>query len=144
MKVLMVCLGNICRSPLAHGILEHLAAQKGLDWQIDSAGTGDWHTGEAPDKRAIAVASKHGVDIANQKAQWFEPHLFDTYDHILVMDNKNLKDVLAQAKSDVDRKKVRLFLPNNEVTDPYFDSNLFEPVYQVIEQRCQELIRELT
>ena len=64
MKILFVCLGNICRSPLADGILRHLAAEKGLDWEIDSAGTGGWHAGEAPDKRAIAVAKKHGVDVS--------------------------------------------------------------------------------
>lgn len=139
----MVCLGNICRSPLAHGILENLVKQKELSWQIDSAGTGDWHTGEAPDKRAIAVAAKYGVNIADQKAQWFQPHLFELYDHILVMDKNNLKDVLAQAKSDADRNKVSLFLPDGEVTDPYFDSNLFDPVYKLIEKRCHELITEL-
>lgn len=144
MKILMVCLGNICRSPLAHGILNHLATEKGLDWQIDSAGTGDWHTGQAPDKRAIAVAAEYGVDIAHQKAQWFEPHLFEKYDHILVMDKNNLKDVLAQTKSDDDRKKVRLFLTEGEVPDPYFDNNLFDPVYKLIEKRCQSLIRELS
>lgn len=141
MKILMVCLGNICRSPLAHGILAHLVTEKGLSWQVDSAGTGDWHTGEAPDKRAIAVAANYGVDIANQKAQWFEPHLFDKYDQILVMDKNNLKDVLAQARSAADSNKVSLFLGTGEVTDPYFDSNLFEPVYQLIEKRCQELMQ---
>ena len=63
MKILMVCLGNICRSPLAHGIMEHLAQQKGLNWEIDSAGTGNWHIGEQPDRRSIAVARKYGLDI---------------------------------------------------------------------------------
>lgn len=144
MKILMVCLGNICRSPLAHGILAHQAAIAGLDWEIDSAGTGDWHIGQAPDKRSIAVAKKYGVDIAQQRAQWFEPHLFAAYDHILVMDKNNYRDVIAQAKTEEDRQKVRLFLTEGEVPDPYFDSNLFDPVYQLIEQRCKELINTLS
>ena len=143
MKILMVCLGNICRSPLAHGILAHQAAAHGLDWEIDSAGTGDWHIGHAPDKRSIAVAKKYGVDISQQRAQWFEPKLFNKYDHILVMDNNNHRDVIAQAKTQEERQKVRLFLAEGEVQDPYFDSKLFEPVYQQIEQRCKELIKTL-
>ena len=143
MKILMVCLGNICRSPLAHGILAHQAAAHGLDWEIDSAGTGDWHIGHAPDKRSIAVAQKYGVDISQQRAQWFEPKLFKKYDHIFVMDKNNYRDVIAQATTDEERQKVSLFLAEGEVQDPYFDSKLFEPVYQQIEQRCKELLKTL-
>ncbi len=139
----MVCLGNICRSPLAHGIMQHLVEQEGLDWEIDSAGTGDWHVGNQPDKRSIAVAKKYGIDITAQRAQWFQPELFDRYDRILVMDDNNLRDVLALARDDEDRAKVQLFLPEGIVPDPYYDETQFEPVYSMIEKRCKELLQEL-
>lgn len=143
MKILMVCLGNICRSPLAHGILQDLADKKALGWQVDSAGTGDWHIGHAPDKRSIAVAKKYGVDIAQQRAQFFTPALFDQFDHIFVMDHNNYKDVVAQAQNEAQKSKVRLFLAEDIVPDPYFDEALFEPVYQMVAQRCEELIQTL-
>ncbi|MCC2599963.1 low molecular weight protein-tyrosine-phosphatase [Sphingobacterium sp. FBM7-1] len=143
MKILMVCLGNICRSPLAHGIMQHLVEQEGLDWEIDSAGTGDWHVGNQPDKRSIAVAKKYGVDITTQRAQWFQPELFDRYDRILVMDDNNLRDVLALGRNDEDRVKVQLFLSEGIVPDPYYDETQFEPVYNMIEKRCKELLQEL-
>ncbi|EEI94266.1 low molecular weight phosphotyrosine protein phosphatase [Sphingobacterium spiritivorum ATCC 33300] len=143
MKILMVCLGNICRSPLAHGVLQHLVDERGLGWEIDSAGTGDWHIGQAPDHRSIAVAAKYGIDISKQKAQHFNPTLFDKYDYILVMDNQNYKDVIAQTTSVTEREKVKLFIPDNAVPDPYFDAKMFDPVYKMIEKRCVELINEL-
>lgn len=142
MKILMVCLGNICRSPLAHGILSHLAEAEGLDWQVESAGTGDWHIGQSPDRRSIAVAKKYEVDISQQRAMHFNPGLFEIYDHILVMDHQNYKDVVAQASSQEEKDKVSLFLVDDIVPDPYFDENLFEPVYKMIENRCKELIKE--
>ncbi|QQD15658.1 low molecular weight protein-tyrosine-phosphatase [Sphingobacterium sp. UDSM-2020] len=141
MKILMVCLGNICRSPLAHGILSHMAKEEGLDWTIESAGTGDWHIGESPDRRSIAVAKKYAVDISQQKAMHFNPRLFEIYDHILVMDHQNYKDVVAQASTKEEKDKVALFLVNDIVPDPYFDESLFEPVYKMIEARCKELIK---
>jgi len=143
MKILMVCLGNICRSPLAHGVMQHLIEEEGLDWEIDSAGTGDWHVGQQPDKRSIAVAKKYGVDITYQRAQWFQSDFFERYDHIYVMDNNNFKDVTALAKRDEDRAKVRMFLQEDIVPDPYYDESQFEPVYHMIEKRCRDLIREL-
>jgi protein-tyrosine phosphatase len=143
MKILMVCLGNICRSPLAHGIFEHLVREEGLDWFVDSAGTGNWHVGQAPDPRAIDIARTNGIDISGQRAQHFQPYLFDQYDRIFVMDRQNLKDVLAQAKTDEHRQKVRLFIQEDIVPDPYYDDNLFEPVYQLIHEHGKRLIREL-
>ncbi|PRD53931.1 low molecular weight protein-tyrosine-phosphatase [Sphingobacterium gobiense] len=143
MKILMVCLGNICRSPLAHGIMQHLVEQEGLDWEIDSAGTGDWHVGQQPDRRSIAVATKYGVDITKQRAQCFQPDFFERYDYIYVMDNNNFRDVMALARSEEDIAKVRMFLSQDIVPDPYLDEGQFEPVYQMIEKRCHELIREL-
>lgn len=143
MKILMVCLGNICRSPLAHGILEHLAEEQGLGWHIESAGTGDWHIGKGPDERSVAVAKKYGVDISAQRAQHFTSAFFDEYDRIYVMDENNHKDVLAHARNKEDEAKVSMFLAEGIVPDPYFDSSHFEPVYQLIEGRCQQLIEEL-
>src|SRR5690606_38658263 len=88
MKILMVCLGNICRSPMAEGIMRHLVEEKGLDWEIDSAGTGGWHIGEAPDPRAIATAKKHGIDISRLQARKFTYRDFGNFDHIFAMDDR--------------------------------------------------------
>lgn len=143
MKILMVCLGNICRSPLAHGVMQDLIIQDGLDWQVDSAGTGDWHIGHAPDKRSIAVARDHGVDISTQRAQHLTVDLLEQYDHIFVMDKQNEKDVLKLARTPEQQSKVRLFLVDDVVPDPYFDDTLFEPVFQMIKARCYQLLTEL-
>jgi protein-tyrosine phosphatase len=144
MKILMVCLGNICRSPLAEGIVRNLAEEAQLDWEIGSAGTGNWHIGQPADKRSIAVASNYGYDISKQKARHFNAQMFEYYDHILVMDKNNLRDVLKLAVNDQQRIKVRLFLTDElEVTDPYFDDNLFDPVFKTVEHRARMLIQEL-
>ena len=90
----MVCLGNICRSPLAHGILQHKAFIENISIDVDSAGTGSWHVGSAPDIRSIEVADKHGIDISNQKARQFTTHDFNKFDHIYVMDKSNFSDVI--------------------------------------------------
>ncbi|WP_313516068.1 low molecular weight protein-tyrosine-phosphatase [Sphingobacterium sp.] len=142
MKILMVCLGNICRSPLAHGIMEHMVAESGLSWEIDSAGTGDWHVGQAPDRRSIEVAKERGIDISSQRAQHFNPSFFSKYDRILVMDKQNYADVVGMAISEEDRAKVSLFLIDDIVPDPYYDSNMFVPVFELIESRCKELIQD--
>ncbi|MDB4920359.1 MAG: colonic acid production protein [Mucilaginibacter sp.] len=139
----MVCLGNICRSPLAHGIMEHLANEQGLDWEIDSAGTGNWHVGEGPDRRSTRTAGEHGIDISQQVCRLFRISDFDEYDHIFVMDKSNLGDILEMARDDEDRKKVRLLLGDKIVPDPYQDDNLFEPVFQMIETGCKEIIEQL-
>ena len=141
-KILMVCLGNICRSPLAHGIMEHMVRAEGLDWEVDSAGTGNWHVGEAPDHRSIATARKYGVDISGQCCRQFTYDDFEVYDSIYVMDHNNYKDVLNLARTDVDREKVKLFLGSDIVPDPYYDDGMFDAVYQMIERRCRELIRQ--
>ncbi|MDR2284588.1 MAG: low molecular weight phosphotyrosine protein phosphatase [Sphingobacterium sp.] len=144
MKILMVCLGNICRSPLAHGVLQHMVLDERLGWTVDSAGTGDWHVGHAPDRRSIAVAKRNGVDISGQRAQHFTEVLFDDYDLILVMDKQNYKDVIGLAKNTEQKDKVRLFLKDDVVPDPYFDDTLFDPVYKMVEKRCKELLQELS
>jgi protein-tyrosine phosphatase len=140
MKILMVCLGNICRSPLAHGVLQQLADDKGLGWTIDSAGTGGWHIGNPPDDRAIAIAKDHGIDISGQQAQQLGSGHFDRFDHIFAMDRANLRSLLTTAETADQRARIQLFLPDKEVPDPYYDDDLFEIVYQLIEARCEELI----
>lgn len=140
----MVCLGNICRSPLAEGIVRHLIRDEQLDWEVASAGTGNWHVGQPADKRSIAIAKSYGYDISKQRAQHFNQHMFDYYDHILVMDKNNLRDVLKLALNEEQRKKVRLFLTDElEVTDPYFDDQLFDPVFKIVEERAKKLLGEL-
>ena len=142
MKILMVCLGNICRSPLAHGIMEQIVNEKGLNWEVDSAGTGDWHIGSAPDRRSITVAKSYGLDISKQCCRQIRVADFDYFDRILVMDHNNLKDVLRLARTEGDREKVRLLLDNEVVPDPYFDDNQFDPVYRMIEEGCRKFVEE--
>lgn len=144
MHILMVCLGNICRSPLAEGIVRHLAEAENLGWKIASAGTGNWHVGQPADKRSISIAKTYGYDISKQRAQHFNAGMLQDFDLILVMDKSNLRDVLSLAKDTGERKKVKLFLTDDlEVTDPYFDDLLFDPVFKIIESRAKQLIEEL-
>lgn len=144
MKILMVCLGNICRSPLAHGVMENMVKEHGLDWEVDSAGTGGWHVGQQPDSRSIAVARKYGVEISTQVCRKFNPRDFENFDHILVMDMNNLRDVSTLAENEAELRKVSLFLKDGIVPDPYYNDDQFDEVYQMIEKRCIELIEELT
>lgn len=142
MKILMVCLGNICRSPLAHGIMENLVKEKNLDWEIDSAGTGDWHLGKAPDHRSIAVANKYGIDISGQVCRQFSTDDFAAYDRIYVMDHSNLKDVTKLSGNQEDKEKIRLLVDQEIVPDPYWDDELFDPVFQMIKEGCEKIIEE--
>ncbi len=146
-KILMVCLGNICRSPLAEGILRSKLSE---DFIVDSAGTGGWHAGELPDKRSIATAKNRGLDITNQRARQFKRSDFDTFDHIFVMDNSNYKDVLALAPNEEAKSKVKLILneifPNEnvDVPDPYYGGqDGFENVFDILDQACEEIARKL-
>lgn len=140
----MICLGNICRSPLAEGMMRHLVKQKNLNWEIASAGTGNWHIGKAPDHRSIAAAKALGYDISQQRAQQFNQLMFSRFDLILVMDRNNLTAVKQLAKTAEEREKVKLFLNDDEVTDPYWDNHLFQPVCKQIEDRCKEIIKQLS
>lgn len=140
----MVCLGNICRSPLAEGIMQHLVDEQGLGWQIDSAGTGGWHVGEGPDRRSVRTARNHGVNISKQVCRLFRHKDFTDFDHIFVMDRYNLADVLAMAPDEQAANKVKLLLGDKEVPDPYYDDSQFEPVFELIEGGCKDIIRELT
>ena len=147
-KILMVCLGNICRSPLAEGILaSKLPKDK---FQVDSAGTGSWHFGHQPDERAIAVAKKNKLDISIQKGRQFSTTDFDTFDYIYVMDASNYKDVVCLTNNQEHKTKVQLILnelyPNEnvEVPDPYFGlPNGFESVYKMLDETCDIIAKKL-
>ncbi len=145
MKILMVCLGNICRSPIAEGILQDIIDTKGLDWQVDSAGTGNWHVGNAPDGRAVETAKNHGVLIQHQKARQFSTRDFANFDLILAMDRSNYKDIIKLASSPADKEKVRLILEysrslEQDVPDPYWDDDGFEKVYHLLKDACDLLV----
>lgn len=145
-KILFVCLGNICRSPLAEGIMLHLKKKYDLKIEVDSAGTAHYHIDEAPDPRTIANAKKNGVDLSFLRARQFSRDDFEKFDHIYVMDKNNLKNVLALTKSENERKKVSLFLEtlhpykNLEVPDPYYgNEQTFEEVFQLVYKACDNL-----
>lgn len=141
MKILMVCLGNICRSPLAEGIMKDQIVKAGLDWEVDSAGTGNWHIGQGPDQRSVREAKTHGIDISKQVCRQFKVKDFNDFDLILVMDHNNLSTVLALARNDQDEQKVKLLLNDKDVPDPYFDDKQFEPAFELIEGGCKDVIR---
>ena len=141
-KILMVCLGNICRSPLAQGILEKKVFKSVI---IDSAGTAGYHIGKSPDQRSIDIGNKNGVDISNYKARQFSKEDFKNFDHIYVMDNSNYKDVIGQAESIEDEKKVNLILSSNqEVPDPYYlGEKGFKHCYGLLDNACENIVKEL-
>ena len=147
-KILMVCLGNICRSPLAEGILQSkLPRDKFI---VDSAGTGEWHIGKQPDQRSIAIAHKNGLDISHQRGRQFRTEDFKDFDYIYVMDGSNYNDVLSLAKNDEEKNKVKLILnelfpgENVDVPDPYFGlQNGFASVYDMIDQACDIIAEKL-
>jgi len=145
----MVCLGNICRSPLAQGVLEHKAQAAGLYWEVDSAGTGNWHVGEAPHHLSQKVAKLNGVDICNQQARQFRKTDMLTYDRIYVMDKSNYNDVKRMSGELWDEKKVDLFLnelhpgQNRDVPDPWFgEEDGYHTVYDMIARTCDAIIRK--
>ena len=123
--------------------MQHLAARQGFNWQVDSAGTGGWHVGEGPDRRSVRVAREHGIDISRQVCRQFSKSDFELFDHIFVMDKYNLSDVQAMAPDALAIEKVKLLLGTREVPDPYYDNEMFEPVFKLIEDGCEELVRIL-
>lgn len=146
MKILMVCLGNICRSPLAEGIMQSKIESNGLDWNVDSAGTGSWHVGERPDSRSIEVAHKNGIDITNQRARKFQGSDLEEFDLVFAMDSSNYQDIVRKAVSPEQTKKVHLILNfvnpgrNQNVPDPYWDDNGFAKVYEMLEEACEKVV----
>jgi protein-tyrosine phosphatase len=148
MKILMVCLGNICRSPLAEGIFKQKVTAKNLDWFVDSAGTGGWHAGELPDRRSIAIAKKYGIDLTDQRARKLQSIDLERFDLIFAMDENNYQDILRLAQTDEQRKKVAKILnfayPHTDanVPDPYYD-NRFEHVYQLLDDAANEILNKI-
>ncbi|WP_232827436.1 low molecular weight protein-tyrosine-phosphatase [Winogradskyella aurantiaca] len=149
MRILMVCLGNICRSPLAHGILENKLQDS--NYLIDSAGTASYHIGELPDHRSIKVAKANGIDITSQRARQFKTSDFDVFDRIYAMDESNLDNLKTLARDENDLNKLRLFMdanPNsayNYVPDPYYgDFSGFEEVFNLVDETCNIIARDLS
>ncbi|MEO6902563.1 MAG: low molecular weight protein-tyrosine-phosphatase [Bacteroidia bacterium] len=149
-KILMVCLGNICRSPLAEGILKAKAEKYKLSIQVDSAGTSNYHIGEHPDKRAIKNANLHQIDISKLRARQFTVADFDSFDHIFAMDSSNYTDIIALARNEKDINKVELILNrvyldlNMAVPDPYFGGEQgFETVFLLLDNACEIIIHSL-
>ena len=144
----MVCLGNICRSPLAQGILEDLAKKRGLSIKVDSAGTGSWHVGSSPDQRSIEVAKNHNIDISTQKARQFNTKDFKYFDKIYVMDTMNYSNIIRLCSNKIECEKVELIIKANDpeellsVPDPYYDNDGFENVYKLLKSACDEIIKK--
>lgn len=138
MKILMVCLGNICRSPMAEGIMRNLGGNK---IEVDSAGTAGYHIGSQPDKRMIATAFEHGIDISNLSARQFQADDFDLFDVIFAMDSSNYRNIISLAKDDNDKQKVKMMLENSNVPDPYYGGDKeFEHVYKLLHEACQNFL----
>ena len=151
MKILFVCLGNICRSPLAEGILRKKFEEQGIAGTIHSAGFEPYHEGQHPDPRSISTARRHDIDITGKVARLFEAEDFDHYDRIFVMDAMNHADVMRVARSEADRQKVDYLLNqvtpghNEEVPDPYYGGpDGFENVYKMMDRACDNIILDIT
>ena len=147
-KILMVCLGNICRSPLAEGFLQSKISK--TICVVDSAGTANYHVGEAPDKRSIATAKKNGIDISNQKCRQIKRSDFETFDYIYVMDKNNYKNVIAIAPNKEAELKVQLILNelhpsmDLEVPDPYYGGiDGFEEVFKMLDDACNMIVQKI-
>lgn len=146
----MVCLGNICRSPMAHGLLQYKVQQLGLKWEVDSAGTSSYHRGEQPDARAIACMKRHGIDITYQSSRPITHSDLAEYDLIYVMDRSNLRDVTALAGNEDELSKIALIMATvsetsaADVPDPYFGSGDkgFETVYKMLDNATDKIIEK--
>lgn len=148
-SVLFVCLGNICRSPLAEGVFRDLARREGLAVEVDSAGTGDWHVGHPPDRRAQAVAARNGLDIAGLRARQVTPDDFRRFDHIVAMDASNLANLEAMRPADATAKVARLldYAPATgvaDVPDPYYGGpEGFDETHRLVEAGARGLLARI-
>ena len=148
MKILMVCLGNICRSPLAVGLL--WSKGKHLNLEVDSAGTAAYHIGKQPDIRSIEIANKYAIDLNQQRARQFSRADFDEFDIIYAMDTNNYAHLVSLASSETERNKIRMILneinPNayQSVPDPYYGGdNGFQDVYNMLDKACDKIIQDI-
>jgi len=144
----MICLGNICRSPLAEGILSSKLISNSIF--VDSAGTGAYHIGNQPDERSIAVANNYGIDISKQRARKFQVSDFDIFDSIYVMDENNFQDILSLARNHQDKQKVKMILneihpnKNKSVPDPYYGGEEgFENVFRMLDEACEIISKKI-
>lgn len=151
MKILMVCLGNICRSPLAEGILQQKVQQAGLDWQVDSAGTNGYHVGEAPHRLSQKVALLHGIDISGQRARRFTATDFQQFDHIYAMASDVIDEIKRIGKNHFIPGKVTLLMEelypgkNRDVPDPWYGPEPgYHEVYDMIDAACNKIIDHAT
>jgi len=149
MKILIVCLGNICRSPIAEGVLNHKIRRHGLSWEVASAGTNGYHTGEPPHEYSRKVCNRHGIDISSQRARRFTADALDRYDKIFVMASDVHRDVCRIAAGHPGLAKVDYFLnelhpgSNQEVPDPWYgDETGYLPVFEMIERTCEAIIKK--
>ncbi len=150
MKILFVCLGNICRSPMAEGIFRDKAKSLGLDIDFDSCGTGDWHVGDEPDERAQACIRKNGSDISDLRGRQFRESDFNDFDCIYTMDDTNHSNILKLSESQYSKEKVRMILnetypgSNMSVPDPYFGGDSgFDRVYQILSEAADKVLSEI-
>jgi len=148
MRILMVCLGNICRSPLAEGILKHKTQD--LDVLVDSAGTASYHVGNLPDSRSIEIANKNGIDLTDQRARQFSEKDFDNFDKIYAMDTHNYANIISLAKNQSDRDKVDVILNElnpksfDSVPDPYYgEGDGFKTVFEMLDRACDAIVGKL-
>jgi len=147
----MVCLGNICRSPLAEGILQKKAISAGLNWQVESAGTNGYHTGEPPHSLSIKVALEKGIDIRDQRSRRFTAADFETFDLIYAMADDVLQDMRRIGKNKFDSEKVSLFLDESfpgeerDVPDPWNGPESdYREVFEIINKNCDSIIKKFT
>ena len=148
MKILMVCLGNICRSPLAEGILAHKTQH--LNIEVDSAGTAGYHIGKLPDERSIEIAEKYNIDLTKQRARQFSRADFDDFDIIYAMDTNNYAHLISLADNKTERNKVRLILNEvnpekfESVPDPYYGGDDgFQNIYNMLDDACNKIISQI-
>ena len=146
----MVCLGNICRSPMAEGVLRHLARERGIAIETDSAGTGDYHVGEAPDRRAQATMRRNGIDISDLRARQFTAADFEDFDLLFAMDADNLRNMQSLARSQAHMMKAVLIMDHapahllREVPDPYYGGDEgFDVVYDMLVEACTNLLEDV-
>jgi len=149
MKILMVCLGNICRSPIAEGLMQHKIDLEGLNWEVDSAGTESYHIGSAPHRHSQDICHKHGVDISSQRARQFSRKDLERYDKIYALADDVYDIIGAMVGANADMSKVELLLnelnpgANESVPDPYYggaDGYIF--VYDIIDRACDAIINK--